>query len=57
MSKPTITYEQAVHILDRAASLAPLTRQQHIEVQMATEVLEQFGREMKQPAKEENPSG
>ena len=40
-----LTPEQALSILDEAAALAPLTRQQHVLVQQAAQVLATLIRE------------
>lgn len=39
MPDQPLTPEQALSILDQAAALAPLTRQQHVLVQQATAAL------------------
>jgi len=49
-----LTPQQALRILDEAAALAPLPRQQHIMVQLALTTLEQA---LAKPKPEPEPGG
>lgn len=53
MSEIEVTGEQALKILDTAASMAPLTRRQHVEVQVAVDFFSAMLADAKQRAEKE----